>query len=164
MGGGSQWGREFRALCDMHDPERDVTVIFPSQWGREFRALCDRSVRWSLVWRWGLSQWGREFRALCDLFLCVLSFWFFFVSQWGREFRALCDRGGGRLQRLCHIRLNGAANSARFVTRPSGGTTVHRLPSLNGAANSARFVTWSDTGRGHCSNHVSMGPRIPRAL
>ena len=37
-----------------------------SQWGREFRALCDLGELLIAAIFLGLSQWGREFRALCD--------------------------------------------------------------------------------------------------
>ena len=62
----SQWGREFRALCDPQRRTKATSSSPLSQWGREFRALCDTVVAPSVVLNGDESQWGREFRALCD--------------------------------------------------------------------------------------------------
>ena len=44
-----------------------------SQWGREFRALCDEAFDRALRSTSNSSQWGREFRALCDAGIEVTS-------------------------------------------------------------------------------------------
>ena len=60
--------------------------------------------------------------------------------------------------------LNGAANSARSVTMTKVTLEACASYSLNGAANSARSVTPATNRSDSVVVHVSMGPRIPRAL
>ena len=65
----------------------------------------------------GESQWGREFRARCDLGKELQKPENERLSQWGREFRARCDAYCTKWEFRLEGRLNGAANSARAVTR-----------------------------------------------
>ena len=60
--------------------------------------------------------------------------------------------------------LNGAANSARSATRRSRWRVRGSTTCLNGAANSARSATERRDEVVLRNTHVSMGPRIPRAL
>ena len=64
-----QWGREFRALCDVTDLKAQTVRPTAFQWGREFRALCDPVYAQNQLCTYEVFQWGREFRALCDMII-----------------------------------------------------------------------------------------------
>ena len=61
----SQWGREFRALCDVKNAFKGTMDATKSQWGREFRALCDENLMhlYGIVYE-GVSMGPRIPRAL----------------------------------------------------------------------------------------------------